>query len=497
MSRQPLLVALVPLVALALAGCLGGSNPVPQSLDIPGIPALPLVFGKEVAIDKDHRGPEPSIVVDSKNHYFVSAPSGMVSTVFNSVADPSLLPAQGPTNRQSFIWKSEDEGATWKLLSITMPPLPPLRGDATFGGADTDLAVDSCDTVYFTDLWLGNIAVSHSDDGGATWVGTPITGILPVLDRQWLAAGKECGEVFLLYQTFYGQVWALKSTDKGMTWPQQTLVLDCGLVAEGTPPLPAAVDGCYSFDGNIIFDKASGKVYAVLGSADNKGLQILSSKDDGMTWKRDGEVKLPGAIFLIPAIASDAAGNVYAVAAANLVDDAANKGKGLNIYLTRSLDQGASWSEAIVVSGPADQGVELFPWVAAGDAGKVVIAWVGSNETVEKPDDVKGDWFVSSAVSTDAASAIPTWTVARVSERPNHKGEICTLGLTCTLPQPLGTRGNRNLADFMEVAIDMKGRIVAAWPDDYDVAEQFISLPYFGKQIEGPVLLTATDATSG
>lgn len=481
------LAVLLPLVGLALAGCISSSNPTQQALPgLPGVPALPLLgFAQEVLIDGDHRGGEPSIAVDSKNHYYVTAPSGMVSTLFNSAIDPSIAQDQGPQNRQSFIWKSEDQGATWRLLAMTPPPAPPLRGDATFGGADTDVVVDDCDTVYFTDLWLGNVAVSHSDDGGATWTGTQVTGVLPVLDRQWLAPGDACGEVYLLYQTFYAQVWVLRSTDKGMTWPQQVLVIDCN----GSPL--AQVEGCYNFDGNIIFDKATGSLYFVTGAEDSEGLFIFKSEDDGMTWAKVGDVELPGEMFLIPAIASDAAGNVYAVAAA--------KGQeSLDIYLTKSTDQGATWTEAVPVS-PAAEGTEVFPWVAAGDEGKVAIVWYGNNETVDTTDDAEGDWFVFMAASENAHAAEPTWTWAKVSEKPNHKGEICTLGLGCTLPQPVGTRGNRNLLDFFEVAIDKEGRAVAAWSDDYDVSEKFISLPYFGRQVEGIVFAqpAAEDAPEG
>jgi hypothetical protein len=482
MSRTLIVPAALALCALALAGCLGNSTqPLnPQGLPL-APPALPsLGFAKEVAIDPEHRGGEPSILADHKGNYFVSAPSGVVSTIFNSALDPTLLPGQGPQNRQSFIWKSTDEGQSWTLLALTPPPLPPLRGDAAPGGADTDLAVDDCNTIYFTDLWLGNIALSHTDDEGATWTGVPVTGLLPVLDRNWIAAGKDCGTVYLLYQTFYGQVWVLKSTDKGMTFPQQTLVLDCGADPAGqdTPGLPIAqVEGCYSIDGPIIFDKATGSLYFITGAADSKGFYVFTSDDEGMTWKK-AEVPFDGAIALFPVIAGDEAGNLYAVFAAS-------RGGSYNVYLSTSVDQAMTWSAPASVSGPEKEGTELFPWVAAGDAGKVAVVWYGTNETVEKPDDAKGDWFVFMAASDDALSTAPHWAWSKVSEKPNHQGEICTKGLDCTLPQPVGTRGNRNLADFFEVAIDGQGRAITAWADDHDVAAQFISNPMFARQTSG------------
>jgi hypothetical protein len=475
-AKGPLL-ALVPLLAAtALAGCITDSA---QPNVLPGqglLPTLPMLgFDPAVLIDGDRSGGEPSILVDHNNHYYVTAPAGMVATTFNSIVDPTTAQAQGPHNRQSFIWKSEDLGATWRILAtFEVPGGPAVRPDGTFGGADTDLAVDDCNTLTYTDLWLGNIAVSHSDDGGATWIGTPYTGLLPILDRQWLAAGNECGEVFLLYQTFYQQVWVLRSTDKGMTWPEQNLVLDCN----GPNPL-AAVEGCYAFDGNLHWDRATDSLYFVAGSADNRGMSIFRSSDDAATWTR-ADVPVEGDLSLIPAIATDNAGNVYAVGAFGTGDD-------FSIFWTRSLDQGATYSDAEVMSSAPGVGTEVFPWVAAGDAGKVAIAWYGNDETVASTNDVEGEWFVFLAATGDATAEQVVWSTGKMSEKPMHRGEVCDQGLFCTLPQPLGTRGNRNLADFFEIAIDREGRVVAAWADDTETEEIFTSRPWFGRQGEGMV----------
>ncbi|MCA1814728.1 MAG: exo-alpha-sialidase [Halobacteriales archaeon] len=465
-------LAALGLLALAASGCITTSTPLQQGAAPLALPTLPsLGFLKEVGVDPEHRGGEPSILADHQGNLYVSAPSGYVATLFNSIVDPTSAQAQGPTNRESFIWKSKDQGATWQLLGMTPPPLPPLRGDAVPGGADTDMVVDNCDTVYFTDLWLGNIGVSHSDDAGATWVGTPVTGILPVLDRNWLAPGKACGEVVLAYQTFYSQLWVLKSTDKGMTFPQQVLVMDCN----GAPT--ATVPGCFNIDGPIIRDAKSGDLFLPVGEADSKGVQVLHSKDDGTTWTVS-HIKAEEPTQLFPVMASDAAGNLYVV-----FSNA--HGGSFNVFLSTSTDQGEHWSAPVSVSGPEDKGTEAFPWVIAGDAGKVAITWYGTNDTVQQLDDATSDWFVTMAATDDALSSTPHWVTSKVSEKPNHKGSICTQGLTCTEPQPVGTRGNRNLADFFEATFDMQGHAVVAWADDYDSAATFIAHPMFGRQASG------------
>jgi hypothetical protein len=41
----------------------------------------------------------------------------------------------------------------------------------------------------------------------------------------------------------------------------------------------------------------------------------------------------------------------------------------------------------------------------------------------------------------------------------------------------------------------MTGRAVVIWPDDHDTAAQEISLPYFARQVEGPLFLTPGNMT--
>src|SRR5439155_21664936 len=93
---------------------------------------------------------------------YVNAPAGLLSNLPGS---------------PSFVFRSDDGGATWTLTP------PGLRSNLP-GGGDSDLSIDSVTgTLYMTVLWLGCATVSRSTDGAASWLGDPVQGVV-VQDRQ-------------------------------------------------------------------------------------------------------------------------------------------------------------------------------------------------------------------------------------------------------------------------------------------------------------------------
>src|SRR5437899_1566759 len=108
---------------------------------------------------------EPGIDVASDGTIYVNAPAGLLSNVPGS---------------PSFVFRSDDGGATWVLTP------PDLRANLP-GGGDSSVAVDPVTgTLYMTDLWLGSATVSRSTDRGETWAANPLQGVV-VQDRQWVA----------------------------------------------------------------------------------------------------------------------------------------------------------------------------------------------------------------------------------------------------------------------------------------------------------------------
>jgi len=166
---------------------------------------------------------------------------------------------------------------------------------------------------------------------------------------------------------------------------------------------------------------------------------------------------------LFAASALDRAGNVYAVWS-EIPSDADDNPTGPGaIKLAVSIDGAQTWSKPVTVS-PSTLGNNVMPWIAAGDAGRIDIAWYGAAQATNAngaygPDTLdNGTWNVYLAQSLNALSATPSFTLAQVSDHQVKFGNISTQGL--------GGSPDRSLGDFMQVTIGPKGQAVVSFVDD-------------------------------
>ena len=173
---------------------------------------------------------------------------------------------------------------------------------------------------------------------------------------------------------------------------------------------------------------------------------VSRSTDLGKSWTANKVFSAPLFTALnnvFPSLAVDPAdGTLYAV-----WSDAHT------VSLSRSSDQGTTWSPALVVSR-APAATAVFPWVAALN-GTVDVVFYGTNASSK--DDPSAVWNVYLAQSTNGGASFQQ---VQVTARPNHVGVICTNGTGCA-------RGTRNLLDLFEVAIDpVSGRTGIIYTDD-------------------------------
>jgi hypothetical protein len=113
-------------------------------------------------------------------------------------------------------------------------------------------------------------------------------------------------------------------------------------------------------------------------------------------------------------------------------------------------------------AGSAAPGVHfaVMPWIAAGDPGRVDLAYYGTTHPTGggfSPDAAAATWHLHMAQTLDGGT---TWTDTQASETPMHVQSICFLGISCT------GMGDRNLLDFFEVKPDPQGRAVIVFTDD-------------------------------
>jgi hypothetical protein len=467
--------------------------------------------------------------------------------------DPTRLYTSVPGSAAadtSWIWRSLDSGKTFKWV----PGATPLEGKVTTcnGGGDTELGVDSAGHLYFNDLTLANFSVARSDDHGATFTcsntGVPDTAV----DRQWYAidgdptnggtlyltndeigpGGVMCGSsvgnnVLVMYRSPVGGVGAtagiafgpanhitpIGSCDEAIMGNNEIsqMATPTGQPngAGGFATLPLPVKHIYVIHDNTALNQIRiGRCFPVAfglpvaNVSDPSGLNCtdLLVRDLGPSAKTGGN---------FPTMAIDKSGNLYAVWEQAPIDaNGVVVGDTVLVY-SYSTNEGNTWSTPIQIdtSGSPD-GVlhnNVFAWVAAGDDGRVNIAWYGTPglanpndptcgavggfptppaKNLNGPDATTGAfWSLWLVQSLNAHDANPTFTApVRASAHHNHRGTIQTLiGGQCGDRQGLG--------DFLQLRTGALGEAEISYADSNNIVNTLASHAMFVRQNGGPVIV--------
>jgi methionine synthase I (cobalamin-dependent) len=142
--------------------------------------------------------------------------------------------------------------------------------------------------------------------------------------------------------------------------------------------------------------------------------------------------------------------------------------------LSASRNGGRSWSAPVRVGRST---TSVFPWVSAGDAGRIAVSYYATSAAGKSPEAVPASarWQVHSAFSTDYGRTFADY---RTTGTMQH-GSICTSGTNCAT-------GTRNLLDFFETAVDPAGCLVTTYTDNSS-GNPIVS---YVRQTAGPGLLS-------
>lgn len=400
----------------------------------------PLAFSERVYVDRNRAGGEPVSVVAQDGSLSMSAHAGTT----HIYKDPTALPGAGDfvngyTN-QTLNWRSTDGGKTWAYIGLNGTGQGP-HTLASSGFSDPDYAIDAGGRIYNTEINLANVAVFSSGDDGQTYTrGNPE---VTSGDRPWVTAG--AAEEVYLYVNTLQQIF--RSTDGGLTWTLQS---------RGNAAGP---------DAKMYVDPRNPKT-GLIGPHNPDGVSI--SKDQGKTWEAFDGAELGPTVDFFGAVAVDKAGFVYRAAAGGYKggSDTVADGEVTFNWFDRKTNE---WSpEAVTV--PTPKGDALWPWVVAGDDGRVAIAWLQSLEKepqtfyvyVAQTLNAHGTRVKCSNGSTKVVP--PRWSVANASKTPVHQGPICLDGTTCNA-SPDFPEGDRRLGDFITVNYDKDGTLFVASAD--------------------------------
>jgi hypothetical protein len=431
-----------------------------------------ITFGSTTTVDDQRAAGEPDVKVCGPTSAWSYGNCGS-SNAYSSAP-------WGFSTTSSFVWRSEDGAQTFKPVPSNNATGKP---DACPGGGDTDLAVSpgatqASDFLDFIDLQgLTNFSSGISPNGGQTWTCSPVTSTATIVDRQWFGLYKkpiDTGSiVYLDYDLVAGATCTTDPNAAGNAFVVQTST------NQGLTYNPPVVADCNDgIAGNMQVNQSNGHVFAIhtayanpANTTTSDAVVVNRSTDQGATWTRSVVFKptnsscptdcTVGQDFAVLAI--DKSGGLYAVWSQAPVESSGTVTGPSHIYVSYSSNEGVTWTpEQRVDNGSTN--VNLFPWIAAGNAGSVDVVWYGTTKSASAtsydPGAQTTDWFPYISQSLNATSGTPTFSApVAVSQHANHNGGICTMGLGCT------TGGDRSLADFFQVDVNGQGGADVVWAD--------------------------------
>jgi hypothetical protein len=450
--RHASLVAASLLALVILAGASPGSGA--------GGASVPK-FAPPVYVDQQLAGGEPEVFADSLHGRLIySSHEGTTHLYRDGITTSPWGNFAFVTNycNQVNTWTSPDGGANWYRDRYLGTPCPQ---NLTYTGfSDPDLTQDSGGRVYNTGIDLANDALFSSNDGGQTW--DKGTGYCHNGDRPWLAGGL-ADQVFMSTNTLEGegsghQVFV--STDGGNTC-SATGIAGTGSLADG---------GSWTGNGKLYYDRRTGTVVepVIFDHADGSfGVGISTLPSGGTAFTPHEAVRGTSMYSHWAAIAIDKAGAVYMTwdtddrqAGTSGGCDGARTPAANSIMLISSKDLGTTWSAPVTVAHP---GTRVFwPWIAAGDAGKVSVVWYQTEPQDGQPDlDCQtGHVHAMEASITGATSKSPQKAIVDAAGRVVHVGWVCQGGTTC-----VATGQDRRLGDYFTNVLDGRGCVLIATGD--------------------------------
>ena len=362
------------------------------------------------------------------------------------------------------IIRSRDQGQTWEDVG----PFGAIDEDSgqTPNSNDPYIYVDKfTDRLVKFDMHvLASMFVEYSDDDGDSWsIPYPVEGYYVTQDHQSIASMPHpdaiVGEVVYVYCINTGSPAAgpqcSRSHTGGQTWDVQRIGYPLG-----TPQ-------CSGLHGHV----AGGSDQTIYrGNPSCDGPAVYRSLDGGYTWTEHTittEVQMQqGWHSHEVAVAVDEGGNVHATWIS--LDQMP--------WYAYSLDQGATWSEPMMVAAPSvsESG---FPTIFAGDAGRVVVGYIGEVndcETSNATNENGCGWGGYMAIMTDAFTENPLITSVAVN-LPNDPLDITS---------DCGNVRCGGFGDFIDVEIDDEGRPWIALAHNAAGYEEAV----IGTLMEGPKL---------
>ncbi len=497
-------VALLALVAMAVWLSPAGGNAVATGgrtaarvAPMDGSGPLP-TFGRPTISGIQGWGFEPSLRIDDADRIYTASPNTLSSGT-------------------DWVWRSVDHGQTFKWV----PAAAPYQGKlpTCVGGGDSELAVDTGGNLYVYGLTLANISAARSADQGRTFTPPNCTSVPTVLDdRMWHETDGDPtagGSIYVVYNLVAQDVACPTGFENQLVMARSP-VAGAGSTAGILFGPPERVSGpCdEGIMGNVEVSPVSHRAFVIHDNARLDAILVGRCDPVPFTLRPSGLscVDLPvtsfpgfktGANF--PTLAIDSAGNLFAVWEQAPIDEDGDVVGDTLLYWASSTDEGETWTDPVQIPTPGLRN-NIFAWVAAGDHGRVDVAWYGTPApqnpddpqcghatAVGGPDSVNGDWSLFLAQTLDGTADVPTFSPPIVaSEHHLHRGRAFTLiGNQC------GSTDRIALGDFFQLRIGNRGEANIAFSDANNRNSVFSPHNMFVRQNGGPGLLASRPLVRG
>lgn len=278
----------------------------------------------------------------------------------------------------AYFYSSSDSGKTWTQTEVT----------STHGvWGDPSIVYDKKGNLYYAHLsnpqsgrWLDRIVVQKSTDNGITWndgAGIGLRDVPKIEDKEWITAditeSRFQNNLYLAWTerdkftssdpADSSRILFSRSTDGGETWSEPLRICD----KSGT-----CNDDDNTVEGAVPAVGPEGQLYVAWSGP--LGIMFDRSYDGGITWGKDIPVnempggwdfEIPGLIYGngMPVVASDIGnspnrGNIYI-----MWGDTRNGADDHDIFISRSTDEGSSWSSPVKVNSDNSGRPQFFGWM--------------------------------------------------------------------------------------------------------------------------------------
>lgn len=409
-------------------------------------PALPILVGEPIRIDSGGTfgAAETSVV---------ASPSGEIVAAWNDLRE------RGAGDYWSLgAGLSLDGGQTWsdQLLRPAGVGAEKFEGDP-MSAYDPRTGTFWVGGIVFFD---GSIFVARKAPGASSLEAPVVIQQGVALDKGWLAAGPAPGNPSQTRLYVAYNLGLQTSTDLGSTWSEVT-PLTFGLAYHPrVGPLGELYISFWDFDDGIFLQRSFDG-----GATLSAPIRIATRVD---TWGTQDGSRFPGR-FRVPPLAYLAIdpnnGTLFCVYfdTTALVADQAN----IDLYLTRSSDQGATWTTPQAInSDGSPPGDQFHPWLEVDARGRLHLLFYDSRHTVQNDDAIDGRFDVYYALSTDDGQS---WQEQRLTAAPFSSAETAWPGFP----------DEQFLGDFQGLAV-AGNRVTAVYAStqngDLDIFAQALSV---------------------